>query len=100
LIRRRLRWGVMILGRSSLGKSFEFGGDAGGLDRPDPLEDLQRAAQPVLCLGFVAGGKSAPAQAGQRVGLIPGAVDLPGQVGRFVSKSRVFLRHALYSASW
>jgi hypothetical protein len=68
-----------LAGRSRIGKTFEFGADVGGLRRPNPLEDLQRAAQPVFCLGGVAGRKSAPAQASQRVGLIPGAVDLPGK---------------------
>lgn len=70
--------------RSRAGESLEFGGDVGGLGRPDPLEDLQRLAQQVFGLGGVAGGQGAPAQAGQGVRLIPGAADLPGQVQRLL----------------
>ena len=65
-----------------LGQGAQFAGKVGGFGRPDPLEDLQRLPQLVVCLGGVAGGKSAPAQASQRVGLIPGAADLAGQAQR------------------
>jgi hypothetical protein len=67
-----------LRGRSRIGKSFEFGRDAGGFGRADPLEDLQRLPQLVFCLGGMVGGTSAPAKADQRVGLIPGTADLPG----------------------
>lgn len=64
------------------GERLEFGGNLGGLGRPDPLEELQRLPQHICCLGGVAGGQGAPAQAGQSVGLVPGAADLAGQVQR------------------
>jgi hypothetical protein len=43
-------------GRPRIGKRFEFGGDLGGLGRPDPLKDLQRLPEHVFCPGGVAGG--------------------------------------------
>jgi hypothetical protein len=56
----------------------------GGLGCPDLLEDLQRLPEPVFCLGGVAGGQGASAKARQRVTLIPGSPDLPGQVQRLL----------------
>jgi hypothetical protein len=76
-LRRKSRF---LRGRSRLGESFEFGGNLGGLGRPDLLEDLQRLPQHVSCPGGVVGGQSAPAQAGQRMSLIPGAAGLAGEV--------------------
>lgn len=64
--------------------SVQFAGNIGGIGRPDPLEDRQRLPQLVFCLGGVADGKSAPAQASQRVSLILGVADLAGQVQRFL----------------
>ena len=65
---------------SRLGEGVEFGGNAGGLGCTDPLEDLPRLPQACLRVGGVAGGQGAAAQAGQRMGLIPGTADLAGQV--------------------
>ena len=62
-----------------MGQRLEFGGDLGGLGGLDALEDLQRLPEHVFCPGGVAGGQGAPAQPGQRMGLVPGAADLPGQ---------------------
>jgi hypothetical protein len=57
---------------------LEFGGNFGGLGRPDPLEDLQCLPQGRFCLGGMPGGQRAPAQVGQRVRLGPGAGDGAG----------------------
>ena len=61
-----------------LGGSVEFGGNAGGLGRADPLEYLQGLPQEDLGLRGVAGGQGAAAQAGQCVRLGPGAGDGAG----------------------
>src|SRR5580658_2412828 len=61
------------------GKGVQFGRHVGGFGRADPLEDLQRLPQPGFGLGGAAIGQGAPAQAGQRLSLVPGAVDLAGQ---------------------
>jgi hypothetical protein len=63
-----------------VGKRAEFGGDVGGLGCPDPLEGLQRPPQHACCLGGVAHGQRAAAQAGLCVSLVPGAGDGAGQV--------------------
>jgi hypothetical protein len=39
-----------------LGGGVEFDGNVGGLDRADPLKDLQGLPQEGLCLRGVAGG--------------------------------------------
>jgi hypothetical protein len=59
-----------------IGESVEVG----SLGRADLLEDLQRLLQPACCLTGVAGGQSAPAQAGERVSLVPEAGDSAGQL--------------------
>ena len=61
-------------------QGVQFDGKLSGFGGADPLEDLQRLAQPGFCLGGAAGGQGAPAQAGQCVRLVPGAADLAGQV--------------------
>jgi hypothetical protein len=60
------------------GDGVEFGGDTGGLDRADPLENLQGLPQEDLGLRGVARGQGAAAQAGQCVSLGPGAGDGAG----------------------
>ena len=66
--------GVMIRhGRLRFGGGVEFGRDAGGLGRANPLEYLQGLPQEGLGLRGVAGGQGAAAQAGQRASLGRGA---------------------------
>ena len=62
-----------------LSDSVEFGGNAGGLGRADPLEYLQGLPQEGLGLRGVAGGQGAAAQAGQCVSLGQGVSDGAGQ---------------------
>jgi len=73
-----------LSGWPRLGQGAQFAGKVGGFGRPDPLEDFQCLLELVGCLGGVAGGKSAAAQASQRVGLIPEAADLAGQAQRLL----------------
>jgi hypothetical protein len=63
-----------------IGESVEVGGDVGGLGRADLLEDLQCLPHHACCLTGVAGGQSAPAQAGERVSLVPRAGDSSSQL--------------------
>jgi hypothetical protein len=69
-----------VRGRPRIAKRSEFGGDLGGLRRPDALEYLQCLPQEYLGLRGVAGGHGAAAQAGQRVSLVPRFAGLAGQV--------------------
>jgi len=69
-----------VRGRLRTGESAEFGANLGGPGRADPLEDLQCLPQSVCRLIGVIGGQNTSAQAGQCVGLVPGAAGLAGQV--------------------
>ena len=60
------------------GEGGELGEYGGGFGRADLLEYLLCLPQLGLGLGGVAGGGGASAQAGQRVGLVPGAGDGAG----------------------
>src|SRR5450755_1620065 len=62
------------------GEGVQLGRDAGRLSRADPPEDLFCLPQARLGISGAAGGQGAAAQAGQRLGLIPGAIDHAGQV--------------------
>src|SRR5690349_18556558 len=73
-----------VTGRLRLGEGVDFSGYRGGLGRAHRLEDIVRLPQAGLRLGGPARGCSAPAQAGQRVRLIPGAVCLAGQLQRLL----------------
>ena len=62
------------------GEGIEFGGHASGFCRSDPLEYFPRLPQTGLGFGDPASRQGAAAQTGQRVGFIPRAADIPGQV--------------------
>jgi hypothetical protein len=66
--------------RSRAGPRVQFGGYVGGFGRADPLEDRQCLPQLVFGLGGAAGGRGAPAQAGQRVRFLQRDAELAGQV--------------------
>jgi hypothetical protein len=66
------------------GQRVELVGYLGGFGCPDPLEDLQRLPKLVFGCRGAAIGPGAPAQAGQRVRLIPRAADLAGQPQRLL----------------
>ena len=61
------------------GEGVEFGEYGGGFSRADPLEYHVCLPQQGFGSRGVAGGRSAAAQAGQRVGLVPGTADRAGQ---------------------
>jgi hypothetical protein len=66
------------LNRLLASQRVEFGGYVRSLGRAYPLEHLVRLPQPGLRSRRMPGGQVTAAQASQRVRLIPGAVDLPG----------------------
>jgi hypothetical protein len=52
-----------IPGWPGLGEGGQFAGEVVGFGRADPLEDLQCLPQEGFCLGDLAGGQGAAAQA-------------------------------------
>ena len=86
-----MAWAMRVAG---LGKGGQFAGDAAGVGRADPLEDLQGLPQYFVCPGGGASGQGASAQAGQCVRLIKGApVARAGGSGPATSTPRLAQGH-------
>jgi 1-acyl-sn-glycerol-3-phosphate acyltransferase len=79
-----LRCPVLLPGELRAGEGVEFGGQVGDLGRADLPEDFQRLPHVRVRFCGVAGRQGAPAQARQRVRLVPGAAHLAGQLQRLL----------------